>query len=622
MNKLILATLTGTLLFGFALSAQAHASSTAESEVISTSTIAISDLGVEDVGTLPTSHFYFFKEWKRSIERIFTFNKVAKAELELSITNEKAAEILGVEANTPSDSSGLKRAITNFTQAEVALKERLAEVEGDSNNTDVAALLENADKKTQKHLFLLGQVAVRHHPGEITLTRMASGTPPENCDDASNARKTGGDCDDSDSNLIQSAVKDAQEKTQDTVVENADNDKGIKERAALEIAHAEVAIAHTLQDGALPSGKSATLSVSAAPGGTAQGKMDVENDNSGVALDEAARSKGVIVKQPGGMDTSAGRSKQSEVKANSKSVISEESSTGSPLDNAKRHLGEAKKAYTAGHFALAFGQARSAFVLASQTTSTVSEKTKTQGDFNLSHNFKLEIDGVIVGRFKEVSGLKTETERTKYESTSTNNQRPGRTKYSNIVLKNGVINSDSFFALRKAVLDGKTERKSGSIIFLDTEGKEVTRYNFTEAWPMKWKGSELNARSDAHAVEELDLEVETFELDSKIEPPHRGVKEPAPMPVIKTPAIPPHEIRSIPESPIGDQLQVPATGSGSRQEGGAVMCTEQYEPVCGADGKTYSNPCMAGSAHVAVSHGGACMTTHDSGTVEMQPKPL
>lgn len=39
---------------------------------------------------------------------------------------------------------------------------------------------------------------------------------------------------------------------------------------------------------------------------------------------------------------------------------------------------------------------------------------------------------------------------------------------------------------------------------------------------------------------------------------------------------------------------------------GETMCTEQYDPVCGADGKTYPNACFANNASTIIAYDGEC----------------
>lgn len=135
------------------------------------------------------------------------------------------------------------------------------------------------------------------------------------------------------------------------------------------------------------------------------------------------------------------------------------------------------------------------------------------GDYLPAHNFKIEIDGVISGGFKEISGIESEVEVIEYKDGSDpiTHKRPGKAKYKNIVLKRGFVNDASLLEWYKAVLLGATARKSGSIIYLDREGNEVLRYNFFEAWPCRWKAPELNANSDTFIVEELEFAVEKVE---------------------------------------------------------------------------------------------------------------
>jgi hypothetical protein len=53
------------------------------------------------------------------------------------------------------------------------------------------------------------------------------------------------------------------------------------------------------------------------------------------------------------------------------------------------------------------------------------------------------------------------------------------------------------------------------------------------------------------------------------------------------------------------------TSCGETDSGGVCtqrpeMCTKQYEPVCGCDGKTHGNPCTAASAGVSIRFKGEC----------------
>ena len=131
-------------------------------------------------------------------------------------------------------------------------------------------------------------------------------------------------------------------------------------------------------------------------------------------------------------------------------------------------------------------------------------------------NFLIEIDGVVKGGFSEASGLMTDTNMIEYregaEQQGTTRKLPGLMKYNNIVLKRGWTKDKSLWAWRKKVIDGKTQRNSGSIVLLDEARNEALRWNFREGWPSKWEGPALNAKTSEVAVETLEICHEGLEL--------------------------------------------------------------------------------------------------------------
>ncbi|MCB9729716.1 MAG: phage tail protein [Deltaproteobacteria bacterium] len=128
-------------------------------------------------------------------------------------------------------------------------------------------------------------------------------------------------------------------------------------------------------------------------------------------------------------------------------------------------------------------------------------------------NFRIEIEGLTSASFKEMDGIASETEIITYGGSVDliQRKRPGRTKWSEITLKRGYTNNPELWAWRKSVMDGKIDRRAGSVIICGDDGSEIVRYNFFEAWPTKWKGLTLDGKGTDTIVEELTLAVERVE---------------------------------------------------------------------------------------------------------------
>lgn len=134
--------------------------------------------------------------------------------------------------------------------------------------------------------------------------------------------------------------------------------------------------------------------------------------------------------------------------------------------------------------------------------------TGTRIDPYRGYNFLVEIDGITQAGFQEVSGLDASTDAIEYrEGNDPNHARklPGLNKYSAISLKRGISDSDELWKWYRTVVDGKPERKNGSIILMDDTGQEKIRWNFVGAWPTKWTGPSFNSTSNAVAVETLEI---------------------------------------------------------------------------------------------------------------------
>ena len=132
----------------------------------------------------------------------------------------------------------------------------------------------------------------------------------------------------------------------------------------------------------------------------------------------------------------------------------------------------------------------------------------TRVDPYRSFNFRVEIDGITQAGFQECSGLDSQTASIDFrlgDDPMHVRKLTGLNTFSAISLKRGVTDSDELWKWRQTVVDGKAERRNGSIVLMDDKGAEKVRWNFSNAWPSKWTGPSFNSTGNSVAVESLEI---------------------------------------------------------------------------------------------------------------------
>ncbi len=122
--------------------------------------------------------------------------------------------------------------------------------------------------------------------------------------------------------------------------------------------------------------------------------------------------------------------------------------------------------------------------------------------------FRVEILGVQVGGFTEVSGIDREVQLEDFREGGVNDYTHKLvtvTKYQNLVLRRGIADATELWQWHQDVVNGKIERRQVSVVLLDSLFKDAWRWVFKQAYPVKWSGASLNASSSAVFVESVEL---------------------------------------------------------------------------------------------------------------------
>lgn len=135
-----------------------------------------------------------------------------------------------------------------------------------------------------------------------------------------------------------------------------------------------------------------------------------------------------------------------------------------------------------------------------------------------AHNFSLELDGVEIGHFHEMSGLKTTATVMEIEEGGSNghtHKRVAQSRWENLVLKSGECSETALLEWRDRYLqDGFSEQKKTQIalILRDLDGTELRRFDVIRPWPVSWEGPGLNGGGSDLAIHTLEIAHEGISL--------------------------------------------------------------------------------------------------------------
>ncbi|GAA0587874.1 phage tail protein [Streptomyces crystallinus] len=143
------------------------------------------------------------------------------------------------------------------------------------------------------------------------------------------------------------------------------------------------------------------------------------------------------------------------------------------------------------------------------------------GDALTSHNFGLQIDGVMVEYLAEVSGLTLEQEVIRYTQNNGSTGKneiaimPGTQKDGQCTVVRGMTQSTSFTQWINDSINGRmtTARKNASIIMMDYEDNPVKRYNLRNAWCSKIDTSTVKAGEASALTETVTIVFEELVIE-------------------------------------------------------------------------------------------------------------
>jgi phage tail-like protein len=132
--------------------------------------------------------------------------------------------------------------------------------------------------------------------------------------------------------------------------------------------------------------------------------------------------------------------------------------------------------------------------------------------FNFEITFTGYEDGSGINQaFTRCSGIVSNSEAMEYMHGTDPYVRknPGRVTFEDVTLERVYNGQDAFYAWRKLIENGGSEKYDVEVYMMDRAGNEVRHMTLVQAWPIRWELPELDASGSGPASERITLSIES-----------------------------------------------------------------------------------------------------------------